>query len=63
MFYRDLYAEHIRIVKGEGVYIYDENGRKYLDASGGANASIPIGHAVKTIVQAKVCRYTGGCQQ
>ncbi len=28
MFYRDLFKKHIRIVKGEGVYIYDEYGKK-----------------------------------
>jgi adenosylmethionine-8-amino-7-oxononanoate aminotransferase len=52
LFYRDLFAKHIKITKGEGVYIYDENGKRYLDATGGANASIPIGHGVKEIADA-----------
>jgi len=52
MFYRDLFTKHIRIVKGEGVYIIDEHGKKYLDASGGANASVPIGHGVKEVIEA-----------
>jgi len=54
MFYRDMFSEHIRIVRGEDVYIYDEFGKKYLDASGGANASIPIGHGVKPVIDAMV---------
>jgi adenosylmethionine-8-amino-7-oxononanoate aminotransferase len=52
MFYRDLFKKHIRIVRGNGVYIYDENGKKYLDASGGSNASITIGHGVEEVIDA-----------
>jgi acetylornithine/succinyldiaminopimelate/putrescine aminotransferase len=54
MFYRDMFSDHIRIVRGEGVYIYDESGKRYLDASGGSNASIPIGHGVKPVIDAMV---------
>ena len=54
MFYRDMFTEHVRIVRGEGVYIYDEFGKKYLDASGGANAAIPIGHGVKPVIDAMI---------
>ena len=54
MFYRDMFSDHPRIVRGEGVYIYDEFGKKYLDASGGANASIPIGHGVKPVIDAMI---------
>ena len=54
MFFRDMFSDHIRIVRGEGVYIYDEFGKKYLDATGGANASIPIGHGVKPVIDAMV---------
>ena len=49
-----MFSEHIRIVRGEGIYIYDEFGKKYLDASGGSNASIPIGHGVNTVIDAMV---------
>jgi len=52
MFYRDMFSDHTRIVRGEGVYIYDEFGKRYLDATGGANASIPIGHGVKPVLDA-----------
>ena len=52
MFYRDLFKKPARIVKGDGVYIYDESGKRYLDATGGSNAAIPIGHGVKPVIDA-----------
>jgi adenosylmethionine-8-amino-7-oxononanoate aminotransferase len=52
MFYRDMFTEHVRIVRGEGAYVFDEFGKKYLDASGGSNASVPIGHGVKSVIDA-----------
>jgi len=52
LFYRDLLKKQVRIVRGEGVYIYDEYGKEYLDATGGSNASVPIGHAAKTALDA-----------
>jgi len=54
LFYRDLYKDHIRIVRGEGVYIYDENGKRYIDASGGSNASVPLGHLVEPVIDAMI---------
>ncbi|MBI1737701.1 MAG: aspartate aminotransferase family protein [Acidobacteria bacterium] len=38
-------------VRGEGVYLYDENGKRYLDACGGA-AVVSIGHGVPEIIDA-----------
>ncbi|WP_029035958.1 aspartate aminotransferase family protein [Salinimicrobium xinjiangense] len=38
-------------VKGEGVYVYDENGKKYLDLYGG-HAVISIGHSHPSYVKA-----------
>lgn len=35
-------------VRGEGVYIYDEKGRRYLDGSGGAVA-VNVGHSVPAV--------------
>jgi adenosylmethionine-8-amino-7-oxononanoate aminotransferase len=37
--------------RGEGVYIYDKEGRQYIDGSGGA-AVVNIGHGVKEIEEA-----------
>jgi len=28
LFYRDLYKSHVKIVKGEGVYLFEEEGYK-----------------------------------
>jgi adenosylmethionine-8-amino-7-oxononanoate aminotransferase len=40
-----------RAVKAEGVYIYDDQGRRYLDASGGA-VVVNLGHGRPEIAQA-----------
>ena len=50
MFSRDILRPQVKIVRGEGVYIYDEFGKRYLDASGGSNAAVPIGHGVRAII-------------
>ena len=36
VFYRDPGHEYPVAVRGKGVYIYDANGKEYLDGSGGA---------------------------
>lgn len=36
--------------RGEGVYLIDENGKRYLDACGGA-AVVTIGHGVREVVE------------
>jgi adenosylmethionine-8-amino-7-oxononanoate aminotransferase len=41
------------MVKGEGIYLYDKEGNKYLDASGGA-VCVGIGHGVKEVVDAVI---------
>lgn len=51
VFYRRMHNEHPLIVSGEGVYLYDENGKRYLDGSGGALVAT-IGHGVERITQA-----------
>ena len=40
-----------RAERAKGVFIYDENGRDYLDASGGA-MTVSIGHGVPEILSA-----------
>lgn len=37
-------------VRTDGVYIYDENGKRYLDGSGGAIA-VNIGHSIPAIIE------------
>ncbi len=43
--------EYPEIVRGEGVYLYDARGRRYLDGSGGAIV-VSVGHGVPEIVNA-----------
>ena len=45
VFHRDLIKEYKTIVSGSGVYLYDSEGRRYLDAVGGAGVAV-IGHGV-----------------
>ncbi len=48
---RDLYRSYPRIAHAEGVYLYDEQGRRYLDGAGGASAVNNIGHGRERIAQ------------
>jgi adenosylmethionine-8-amino-7-oxononanoate aminotransferase len=51
--YRALLDEYITIEKGEGIYLYDSEGRRYLDACGqGAGCIISIGYGVAELVEA-----------
>jgi len=36
VFYRDLHREYPVLVRGEGIYLYDSDGRRYIDGAGGA---------------------------
>lgn len=51
VFYRNLASPPDTIVRGEGVYLFDAQGRRYLDAVGGA-AVAAIGHGVREILDA-----------
>lgn len=51
VFYRKLRREYPRIVRGEGCWLYDDAGRKYLDACGGAFVA-NIGHGVREVADA-----------
>jgi adenosylmethionine-8-amino-7-oxononanoate aminotransferase len=53
VFYRGLLHEHITIERGEGVYIYDTEGNRYLDASGQrVGGIISIGYGVGEVAEA-----------
>jgi len=47
--YRLFYAEPLKIVRGEKVYLYDDNGKDYLDAY---NNVVCVGHANPRVVDA-----------
>ncbi len=51
VFYRKLTRKFPRAVSARGSYIFDEDGKKYLDASGGA-VVVNVGHGVRDIAEA-----------
>lgn len=51
IFHRDTRADLPLAVRGDGVYIYDDHGNAYLDASGGAAVSC-LGHSHPKVRQA-----------
>jgi len=51
VFYRKLTRSFPLVVKGEGVWLVDAEGRRYLDASGGAYVA-SLGHGVREIGEA-----------
>jgi adenosylmethionine-8-amino-7-oxononanoate aminotransferase len=55
VFYRKLTRPYPRIVRGEGCYLYDDAGRRYLDGSGGAYV-VNVGHGVSEIADALACQ-------
>ena len=51
VFYRSPEHDYPIAVRGEGVYLYDQKGKRYLDASGGAAVSC-LGHGHPMVVDA-----------
>lgn len=51
VFYRSPKNQYPRGVRAEGVYVYDETGKQYLDASGGAAVSC-LGHGNPEVIAA-----------
>jgi len=51
VFYRRLSHSYPIAERGEGVYLYDTDGKRYLDASGGP-VVVNIGHGVAEVVHA-----------
>ncbi len=49
---RDLNRTYPTIVRGEGVYLYDDEGNRYIDGSGGSAAVTAVGHAVPEVIVA-----------
>jgi adenosylmethionine-8-amino-7-oxononanoate aminotransferase len=50
--HRDWDRDFPVIVRTEGIYLYDEHGRRYIDGSGGSSVVTSIGHGVAEIPQA-----------
>lgn len=51
VFYRSPTHQYPRAVRGEGVYLYDEAGKQYLDGSGGAAVTC-LGHGHPDVINA-----------
>jgi hypothetical protein len=49
VFHRDPRLEYPVAVRGEGAYLYDREGKRYLDASGGAAVSC-LGHSDPAVI-------------
>src|SRR5215212_5256334 len=47
------YKEPIALARGEGNYVWDDTGKRYLDAFGGV-LTVSVGHANPTVVNAIV---------
>ena len=41
--------DYSTIVRTDGVYLYDDRGRRYIDATGGSSVVVTIGHGVQAI--------------
>ena len=50
LFPRSFKARYPVAARGEGVYLYDDQGKRYLDACGGA-AVVTIGHGVREVAE------------
>lgn len=66
VFYRNLHYSYPLITHGQGAYLFDADGRRYLDACGGA-AVVNIGHGVRELgealsIQAQKAGYLNGTQ-
>jgi adenosylmethionine-8-amino-7-oxononanoate aminotransferase len=53
VFYRKLARDYPLATHGEGIYLFDEKGKRYLDGSGGALV-VNVGHGQKEILQRMV---------
>lgn len=53
VFYRNARKYYPQISHGQGIYLYDAEGKRYIDGSGGA-AVVNIGHGVREITEAMV---------
>ncbi len=51
-FFPALQGDLPTITRAEGIYLYDDRGRRIIDAAGGVGAVTSIGHAVPEVVEA-----------
>jgi adenosylmethionine-8-amino-7-oxononanoate aminotransferase len=51
VFHRNPKHPYLSVVRGEGCYLFDRGGKRYLDASGGAAVSC-LGHSDRAVIEA-----------
>src|SRR5579859_4902941 len=51
-FFPALHGELPTVVRGEGIYLYDDTGRRFIDAAGGVGCVTAIGHGVVEVADA-----------
>lgn len=51
---RDLGRDYPIIERAEGIYLYDTNGKRYIDGSGGSALVTSIGHNIPEVIEAAV---------
>ena len=51
-FFPSLRGDLPTIVRAEGIYLYDDDGRAFIDAAGGVGCVTSVGHAVPEVVDA-----------
>jgi adenosylmethionine-8-amino-7-oxononanoate aminotransferase len=63
LIFRDLEREYPLIERGEGIYLFDETGKRYIDGASGSAAVTNIGHGVEEVIQAieTACRKLAYC--
>ncbi|MEZ4507161.1 MAG: aminotransferase class III-fold pyridoxal phosphate-dependent enzyme [Thermomicrobiales bacterium] len=54
--YRDLQRAYPTVVRGEGIYLWDSTGKRYIDGSAGSSSVANIGHGVPEILEAMVAQ-------
>ena len=60
--FRNLTKENPNFVRGEGIYLFDDKNRKYIDGSSGSSLVCNIGHGIEEVAnvmtpQAKILTY------
>jgi adenosylmethionine-8-amino-7-oxononanoate aminotransferase len=51
VFYRKMDHARPQIARGEGVYLFDQDGKRYLDGSGGPLV-VNVGHGRQEVIEA-----------
>lgn len=52
--YRDLQRAYPTAVRGEGIYLWDSSGKRYIDGAAGSSSVVNIGHGVSEVIDAMV---------